>query len=789
MSADGKEVYSARKFALAGEERSQALSDIIKRLGFGGFIHHFQDLLYGGEGNELELISKSYNDVRKNIDRYQSLLSAGSPHHAELKLLRTMLESHYTSASQIQLLRRNKQDISSIILKILEDQKNAAAALDRLSSTSGFGDDVKNWYSQISKKIADVRNIEVQVGLYLKALVTDLSNNMSTAVAVFFISSVTMVLCSLLLGLTLANNLAKRTKKIMTGIQTIASGDFDHVLEPEGEDELGKIAGSFNRMVSTLKEIKSENDKEVWIKTGQMHLIEVMDVGSSLEDFAYQVTLLLCNYLDCRFGAFYAPEDHLSLGDHPFYKLRATVGLETKFSGSEGFKKNKSYLGRCVDARKQIVYEKIPEDYQSDGFAEVSSEVICIVHCPLVMMNRVLGVIELGAQESFGVSQLEYLRTIENSIAVEMNIIYDQFLLEQLLDDFREQTEEIALERSLLEASEKRLHGIFEGSVDGTLIINHEGIIEEVNTIALTQFGYKREELLNQPLVILLPENHRDVYRRFIGRALLAGADEILVESIELIGMHKNGKEIPILISVREIKFECQSIYSVSIRDLLKEKVQEYQLAELIAIYARDQVATPSYSSGSNSSGMPDAANLPTGLVKLEEEQLSLSSVSHEVIDLLDSTAKAQRVRIELSMAENIPDIVYGDKKRTRQIIFKLTSNAIKFSPNGCVVVSLSCANENESDAVIQISIRDNGIGIDEAHLSKIFDVFKQVDSTPARKIAGTDLGLSITKNLVGRMGGDITVQSELGSGSTFTVNLPFKKTGSFSRGVVFPTH
>jgi signal transduction histidine kinase len=159
------------------------------------------------------------------------------------------------------------------------------------------------------------------------------------------------------------------------------------------------------------------------------------------------------------------------------------------------------------------------------------------------------------------------------------------------------------------------------------------------------------------------------------------------------------------------------------------------------------------------------------------------------VIDLLDSTAKAQRVCIELSMAENIPDIVYGDKKRTRQIIFKLTSNAIKFSPNGCVVVAISCANENENDAIIQISIRDNGIGIDEAHLSEIFTVFKQADTAPNRKISGTDLGLSITKNLVGMMGGDINVQSELGSGSTFTVNLPFKKTGSFSRGAVFPRH
>ena len=110
---------------------------------------------------------------------------------------------------------------------------------------------------------------------------------------------------------------------------------------------------------------------------------------------------------------------------------------------------------------------------------------------------------------------------------------------------------------------------------------------------------------------------------------------------------------------------------------------------------------------------------------------------------------------------------------RLRQIVLNLLSNACKFTKNGSVVLQASRLPEPDGDR-FTIAVRDTGIGLTDDQVSKLFQEFSQADSTTTRKYGGTGLGLAISRRLCRLMGGDIEVESTPGTGSTFTVTLPF---------------
>jgi len=127
-------------------------------------------------------------------------------------------------------------------------------------------------------------------------------------------------------------------------------------------------------------------------------------------------------------------------------------------------------------------------------------------------------------------------------------------------------------------------------------------------------------------------------------------------------------------------------------------------------------------------------------------------------------------LRFDINIDHNIPNSLFGDETRIRQVLLNVLNNAVKYTKKG--FISLSASGEiKEGTVLLIIKIADSGIGIKPEYLKKLFDEFVQVD----KGFEGTGLGLAITKNLLTAMGGDISVQSEYGKGSTFTIKLPQK--------------
>lgn len=172
-----------------------------------------------------------------------------------------------------------------------------------------------------------------------------------------------------------------------------------------------------------------------------------------------------------------------------------------------------------------------------------------------------------------------------------------------------------------------------------------------------------------------------------------------------------------------------------------------------------------------------DFSMIEDGKVKLAIHKLDIFQTAHEVEELFMIEAANKGIELKVMIDESIPHQLYGDNDRIKQIIINLVSNAIKFTDIGEIKVSFDLDYENEFEVYLSIKVEDTGKGIAPNKLESIFEAFAQENNTISRRYGGTGLGLSISKRLADVMGGNLTVESTLEVGSTFTLFLPLAKT------------
>ncbi len=159
--------------------------------------------------------------------------------------------------------------------------------------------------------------------------------------------------------------------------------------------------------------------------------------------------------------------------------------------------------------------------------------------------------------------------------------------------------------------------------------------------------------------------------------------------------------------------------------------------------------------------------------VHLEVRPVDLRTVLEGAHAIVGHDAAAKGVAMDLVVSPALPALVEIDEVRVRQIVLNLLANAVKFTPSGSVRTTVSADREPHGRHRVAIAVADTGIGIPAGRIDQLFEPFSQVDSSTTRRFGGTGLGLAITQRLVRLMGGTITIDSELGSGTTVTVTLP----------------
>jgi len=398
---------------------------------------------------------------------------------------------------------------------------------------------------------------------------------------------------------------------------------------------------------------------------------------------------------------------------------------------------------------------------------------------------------------------------------------------------FDDITQRKLAEENLLE-SENKYRTLFNQSVAGIYLHDLEGRILGVNQEACRQLGYSRDELLEMHVFDLHPDGPeavnmpKDVMLRHWNQ--WKPEEKFMIEAEH---QDKDGTIIPIQVSTGVVYEKDQKrvlaiIQDITERKIVEDKLKEYaqelesKNAELdIAVsqaeeanqaksrylaHMNHEIRTPlngfigflklmeytqldeeqqdymvHMNQASNHmlsiiNNVLDMATIESGEMQLSKRIFHLEEEVHTALSPLRSLARQNNIHLNISMDENLPNLVEGDPDRLRQIVLNIGGNAVKFTLEGQVHIIVRCLETNEQHHTLQLVVEDTGPGMTRETLDKLFLPFYQADDGGTPQCKGTGLGMTITRELVELMGGEIMIDSTPGVGTRAEVMLMLDK-------------
>ena len=172
-----------------------------------------------------------------------------------------------------------------------------------------------------------------------------------------------------------------------------------------------------------------------------------------------------------------------------------------------------------------------------------------------------------------------------------------------------------------------------------------------------------------------------------------------------------------------------------------------------------------------------DMSRIESGRMNIKREEFSFSDMIAQINTMIGGQCEEKNLNYNCRILDQVDNYYIGDDMKLKQVIINILGNAVKFTPpGGTITFTVDKTAEFENQATLRFVMKDTGIGMDQSFIPKIFDAFSQEDFGRANKLGGTGLGMAITKNIVEMMNGSISVESEKGKGSTFTVNITLRK-------------
>ena len=170
-----------------------------------------------------------------------------------------------------------------------------------------------------------------------------------------------------------------------------------------------------------------------------------------------------------------------------------------------------------------------------------------------------------------------------------------------------------------------------------------------------------------------------------------------------------------------------------------------------------------------------DFSKIEAGSMEINESDYDFSSVLNDVYNMVHIKASQKALKLEFDIDDQLPEKMYGDEMRLRQIMVNILNNAVKYTSEGKVTLRITGYREYGDIITLKIDVKDTGVGIKDEDKERLFEKFKRLDIDKNKTVEGSGLGLAITSSLLDLMGGSISVESEYGKGSTFTITLPQK--------------
>ena len=498
--------------------------------------------------------------------------------------------------------------------------------------------------------------------------------------------------------------------------------------------------------------------KQMWQTSGQALLNERMRGEQDIPTLANNVIQQLSRYMEVQSGALYIRDcDKLRLASSYAYR---TNGFPQEVNIGEG------QLGQAA-LEKQVVTTNVPESYITTIFS--ASGVLLpkyILAAPLLNNGSVIGAIQLESLAEFSQDQMEFLNKALESIVIAFTTALARAQVNELLSETRQQAEELQAQEEELRATNEELETQTETLRASEAKLKNANIELEEKAEALQ----KSSAVLKEKQAALDRQNQE---LRVAQQSLEHKAADLALAS--------------------KYKSEFLANMSHELRTPLNSMLI---LAGMLAKNEEGNLSTEQiesaqiiYSGGTDLLNLIneilDLSKVEAGRMEFRSAPVAIEALTSAMRAQFSHVAESKGLEFQVVLAEDLPDTIETDQQRVEQILKNLLSNAFKFTTQGCVQMEILRAAPNadrsrsgmDRNQTIAIRVTDTGIGMTPEQQKIVFEAFQQADGSTSRQYGGTGLGLTISRELAARLGGQIDLQSEVGKGSTFTLYLPVSPT------------
>jgi signal transduction histidine kinase/CheY-like chemotaxis protein/CHASE3 domain sensor protein len=529
----------------------------------------------------------------------------------------------------------------------------------------------------------------------------------------------------------------KRLSLIQNIAEKISAGDYKIRLNDESKDVLGSLSGSLNKMAQSLDHSFMDLSQNEWLQTGIANLNDKMIGDKNLSTLTYNIINFIAGYIEAPVGAFYLLENNKLI-------LSAGVALdETTIKKQIAF--GEGISGQSALSGKETLIEDIEETDLIISYAAGKIKPKAIFAIPVFYETRLKGVIELGSLKGFSLAEKKFLKSSTYNIGMAVHAARDNQRLQELLAETQAQSEELQVQHNEME------------SINAELEVQAEKLQASEEELRVQQEELQQSNMELEERSRLLEEKNELILERNF---------EIQAKAEELETITKYKSEFLANMS-HELRTPLNSILLLS--RLLSENHGNYLTSDQVEYANVIQNSGKSLLTLINE--ILDLSKIESGKMELEYSDVTIRNLLQGIKELFDPVAKDKDISLIIDAGDFAEKQIETDRLRLEQILRNLISNALKFTRQGSVALSITGDNE-----IISFTVKDTGIGIQQEKLETIFEAFKQADGSTKRHYGGTGLGLSISRELAKLLGGEITVTSNEGKGSEFKLTIPVKK-------------
>jgi signal transduction histidine kinase/CHASE3 domain sensor protein len=486
--------------------------------------------------------------------------------------------------------------------------------------------------------------------------------------------------------------------------------------------------------------------REAWLQAGQLELASAMLGDPETNRLGENILDFLARFLDAQAGALF-----VQVGNN--YRRISTYGVVEGEKVVERFSPREGLLGQAVVEAKKVILSDVPDGYLVVGSALGQSKPKHLIISPATADGDVNAVIELGFLRPVEGDVVALLEQASSSIGAALRSSKYRAELRNLLEETQRQSEVLQVQGEELRVSNEELE-------------------EQSRALKQSQHRLEQQQAELEQTNSQLEEQAQQLERQ---RDDLARANIDVEHKAREVEQASRYKSDFLANMSHELRTPLNS--SLILAKLLADNPNENLTDEQVK-YARTI-----QSSGNDLltliNDILDLSKIEAGHVDIRPESVSVERLVNDIVSLFKPIADQKGLTFEAVISSDCPGAIRTDRQRLEQILKNLLSNAFKFTEVGGVRLLVHSVEADK----IGFSVSDSGIGISEEQQRRVFEAFRQADSTISRKYGGTGLGLSISLELSRLLGGSLYLQSALGAGSTFTAVLPEQ----FAGGAVTP--